>query len=545
MKFFLCLLYFSLVVVSAKLSAQEWIKPLHREILLSGNFGELRATHFHSGIDIRTGGVEGLPVVCVKDGRLVRVSVSPTGYGQALYIEHADGTTSVYGHLQRFIPSVSKIVRHLQYQQESFRVDDDFRPYGIDFRQGDTIAYSGNTGSSGGPHLHFEIRNTQTENTINPLHYYRIRDTKPPVVKMIYVYRISEEGAVDLVRHCPVKTIRNGVYDAGQVTLTEGQFGIGVYAVDYMNDSWNKLGIYKMSLLAAKDTLFQMQVDSCSFAQNCLINEVKDFERYKKKETVYRCFGNYQHQWMGITNPDKGYLRVIKDSVMRVKILLSDIHGNLSEVAFRLKGKEGTVTGGKKGNTILRYDRAHLLETGDCRVEIDSGALSGSIPKTLKVEKDTLSGRDIFVLADREVPLLRKARLDINGIFSEKAVICEVDPAGRKYPLQTRRTEDGLSADIGYLSRYTVAEDTVAPDITYLGKLPLQTIGFKIKDNLSGVATYRVEVNGKWCLFAYDPRVNLLKGSLAEPVFERGKPNEIKVVVTDRAGNRSEIKVKN
>lgn len=116
--------------------AQQIIQPINKPILLSGNFGELRATHFHSGIDIRTGGVEGLPVICVKEGRLVRVSVSPTGYGQALYIEHPDGTTTVYGHLQRFVSRITEIVRELQYRQESFRIDADFRPFQLFFGKG-------------------------------------------------------------------------------------------------------------------------------------------------------------------------------------------------------------------------------------------------------------------------------------------------------------------------------------------------------------------------------------------------------------------------
>ena len=196
---FVCYLLFNcLVVIPLNVLAQQIILPMNKPILLSGNFGELRATHFHSGIDIRTGGVEGLPVVCVKEGRLVRVSVSPTGYGQALYIEHPDGTTTVYGHLQRFVSQITEIVRELQYRQESFKIDADFRPYKLVFRQGDTIAYSGNSGSSGGPHLHFEVRNTLTEHTLNPLHYYQIRDMKAPVIRKLYLYAISEEGCVEL-----------------------------------------------------------------------------------------------------------------------------------------------------------------------------------------------------------------------------------------------------------------------------------------------------------------------------------------------------------
>ena len=168
-KYILFFLFNYLIVIPLKGQVQEFAKPVRNAILLSGNFGELRATHFHSGIDIRTGGVVGWPVICVKDGILARVSVSPTGYGQALYVEHPDGTTTVYGHLERFVPAVTKLVRELQYRRESFRIDEDFKSYRLYFKQGDTIAYSGNTGTSGGPHLHFEVRKGKA--TFNPLEY--------------------------------------------------------------------------------------------------------------------------------------------------------------------------------------------------------------------------------------------------------------------------------------------------------------------------------------------------------------------------------------
>ena len=538
----LVFLFNSLVVISLNTTGQEWIAPIQNTILLSGNFAELRATHFHSGIDIRTGGVEGLPVVCVKDGVLARVGVSPTGYGQVLYIEHADGTTTVYGHLQRFVPQIAEIVRKIQYDQESFRIDEDMRSYGLTFRQGDTIAYSGNTGSSGGPHLHFEIRDTRTEYTVNPLHYYRIRDTKSPVVRMIYLYSISDEGVVEFLRQCPVKQIQSGCYEGGQVSVPAGRIGIGVYAVDYMNDSWNKLGIYDMSLMAAGDTLFRMKTDTCSFGQSCFINDVKDFDKYKKKETVYRCFGNYQEQFKAITNKNKGNIIVSKDSVVKVKVWLADRNGNQTTVSLKLKGKQNN-SEQVAGEEILRYDRAHILQVGDCLVKIDSGGLFFSTKKRLCVEKDTLSGRDIFVLSEKEVPLFKKAHLFIRGVYTPKAIICEVNASGKKFPLETRLEAEGVSANIGYLNRYTVVEDREAPTITYLGKLPGQTLGFRIKDDLSGIAAYRGEVNGKWCLFSYDPRVNLLKCSLMEPVFEVGKTHEIKITVTDKAGNVREKKI--
>ncbi len=530
-----------LVLISLNGNAQDMIPPVHRTILLSGNFGELRATHFHSGIDIRTGGAEGLPVVCVKEGILARIRVSPVGYGQALYVKHKDGTTTVYGHLQRFIPRISSVVRELQYQNESFELDVDVTSQDLHFKQGDTIAFSGNSGSSGGPHLHFEIRDTRTECTLNPLLYYNIADQKPPVVKAFYLYRRTESGCVDLFRQGRVKALGNGRYSGGVYRVPAGKIGVAVYAIDHMNDSWNKLGIYKMQLNTDRDTLFRMSVDTCTFEAPCYINEIKDFERYKKGETVYRCFGHFQNEIPGVKNLRGGWIEVVEDSTVIVNVCMQDINGNISRLNFSLKGGS-PVSASEAESDLLRYDRAYCLAFAGGRLELDSAALLTSVKKVMRMERDTVSGRDVFVLSEKDIPLLRKGRLFLEGKYEKNALICEVSSDGQKFPLPTRWSDDGLSADIAYLNRYTVVRDSLPPSILYLGKFPDRTLRFKIKDELSGIAAFRGEVNGRWCLFSYDPRINLIQCSMSEPVFRPGE-NGVRVMVEDKAGNKNEVVV--
>lgn len=539
---FLSLLAFNYLVV---ISLNAQVKPLQRPLLLSGNFGELRATHFHSGIDIRTGGMEGIPVLCVRDGWLARVAVSPTGYGHALYIAHADGTTTVYGHLQRFVSPIESVVRQLQYQRESFSLDEDFRERKFHFRQGDTIAYSGNTGSSGGPHLHFEIRNTETEHPLNPLKFYAIRDFIAPKVHQVYLYRLTDQGEVQRFRRLSLKSGAAGKYTAGIVRVPAGKIGIGVYAEDYMNDSWNKLGVYRIVLRTGQDTLFYMQADSCSFDQSCLIHVVKDFDCYKKRETVYRCFGSGVSQPMGIRLKNQGQIRVELDSLVPVTLTLADINGNTSQVSFSLQGgipeREDL-----QEQEILRYDRIHQLELPGASLKLDSGCLAASVRKTMRVERDSVTGQVIYVLADRDIPLLKKVRFFISGNFNRQAVLCEVTEKGKLYAVPTTWKEEGLEAVIGYLNRYKVMVDTVPPILEYLGISPERRMKFRIKDTLSGIASYRGTVNGKWCLFEYDPKQELLWCRLSEPVFERGVVNHVEVVVSDEAGNKKvkQVKVK-
>lgn len=528
-----------LCLISLSGQTQKMIRPMERPLILSGNFGELRATHFHSGIDIKTGGVTGIPVVCVKDGRVVRVRVSPTGYGNALYVEHGDGRTTVYGHLERFVPRIECLVRELQYSRENFVLDEDFNGYALLFKQGDTIAYSGNSGSSGGPHLHFEVRDTRTEKVLNPLCLYKIRDAIPPVVKTIFIYSISEKGCVELVRQVPVKQLGVGRYSAGRLIVPAGKIGIGVYAEDRMNDSGNKLGIYKMNLSIGKDTLFRLKMDACDFSESCYINEIKDFYRYKKRETVYRCFGWFQNNVTGVENVNGGVFEVLRDSSLPVQLDLADINGNRTKVNLTLKG--GTEREqADSADLIVRFDRAYQFFTPQWELELEPGMLPWSVRQEFVIEPDSNGGVGTLVLSREEVPLVKKADLSFVGKYGEKALICEVDGQGRIYPLETRRTENRLSAAIGYFSRYRVVEDTVPPSITFLGMPDGRRVSFKIRDDLSGIEQYRGEVNGEWCLFVYDAKNDLLSCSLDEPVFKSGEKHTIKVLVCDRAGNWNE-----
>ncbi len=508
-------------------------------LILSGNFGELRATHFHSGIDIKTGGVTGIPVVCVKDGLIARVRVSPVGYGNALYVEHADGTTTVYGHLERFVPRIERLVRELQYSRENFVLDEDFKGYALLFAQGDTIAYSGNSGSSGGPHLHFEIRDSQTEKVLNPLSVYKIRDAIPPLVKKVYIYRISDAGCVELFREIPVKSLGTGRYSGGRVTVPAGKIGIGVYAEDRMNDSGNKLGIYKMSLAVAGDTLFRLKMDACNFGESCYINEIKDFYRYKKRETVYRCFGWFQNNVTGVENFNGGVFEIQQDSSLALQLDLADINGNRTKVNLTVKGvldHRPAVS----ADSLLRFDCTYQFFTPEWELELNPGMLPWSVKQEFATEVDSSGEARTLVLSREEVPLLEKADLSFVGKYGEKALICEVDAQGRLYALETRREGDRLSAAIGYFSRYRVVEDTVPPSVTFLGITSGRRVSFKIRDHLSGIGQYRGEVNGKWCLFVYDAKNDLFSCSLDEPVFKSGETHAVKVQVYDRVGNGTE-----
>lgn len=528
--------------VSAQVSDKN-IYPLKVSPLLSGSFGELRATHFHGGVDFRTGGNVGLPVVCVSDGVVCRIKISSVGYGNALYVEHDDGTTTVYGHLLRYNKRITALVRELQYRQESFELDEDTKGYGLFFRKGDTIAFSGNTGSSGGPHLHFEYRNTKTEHTLNPLLWYRVEDRIPPRIKALYLYGISEGGCVEMIRKGNLKLLGNARYSGGRIIVPSGRIGVGVFVSDAMNNSQSSLGIYKMTLRVNRDEVFYLKVDSCSFNQAGLINELKDYRLYNtSRETVYRTFGNYLNRLLGVRIKNKGYIELSKGSEADVEMVVADINGNISTLTFTLVGGNPDQSRNRK---ILSYDKSHLLQAGEYTLKLDTGSLLSSVYG--EAEIDTLmdaGGKKyrVFVASATDEPLMNKVRLHVGGDYSDKMLICRVDDKLRKSVFTTLRDSAGIYCYTNILGKYMLAEDVVAPSITYLGAIGGE-IRFRLGDNLSGVSRYRLEVNGKWCLFVYDAKSRILSCRISEPVFEKGKNNRVKLIVWDAVGNEAQTEI--
>ena len=530
-----------LLLLSSNVCAQTdtLLYPLKNVPLLSGNFGELRATHLHTGLDFKTGGREGLPVICVKDGVVARVKVSATGYGNALYLEHEGGITTVYGHLSRFVPRITKVVRNIQYNKESFEVDENMSGYELRFRAGDTIAYSGNSGSSGGPHLHFEVRDTKSERALNPLRFLSVKDQTGPSVRGVYVYPISNEGVRNAARRVEVKNTGNRVFRGGKVGVPAGMVGIGIQSDDYMKDSWNKLGVYDLSVSTNGREVFKMTMNELSFDQTFLVNELKDFHHYRENRLVYLTFGNYQEQLLSVSNQNGGFIPVEKDSVVDVTVDLSDINGNRSRIMFQLWGKspsrELVLADGEK---LLTNRQNDSLKKGKYTLWLEADALSYPIvckPEVSSRLRDSVETIEVFSTGKQIYPLMKNARLVVGGKFPEKSVICLLEKNNRFSALKTQWTEEGLEAFPRVLGEYTVRQDTIAPVIFYTGRAG-QKIRFRMVDDLSGISSYRVEVNGKWCLFAYDAKNRLLEGNINEPVFVKGK-NRLVLKVEDAVKN--------
>ena len=275
-----------ILISTPKSSAQKYISPLDLNILLSGTFGELRSNHFHAGIDIKTNGIQGHKIKSIYDGYVSRIKVSSWGYGKTIYINHPEtGHTSVYAHLQKFSNKIDSIVLNKHYQEENFELDFTLKKNMIKIKKGELIGYTGNSGSSAGPHLHFEIRETKNQQPINPLQFgFKVKDDIPPKLLKLKIYAFdttlidgyNSNKTYDLFQ-------KEGEYFINEIPEISGPFAMGIYTYDQSNGSYNKNGVYNINLFVDTIKYYEFKADKLNFNTTRYINAHIDY--YEKKQT--------------------------------------------------------------------------------------------------------------------------------------------------------------------------------------------------------------------------------------------------------------------
>lgn len=314
---------------------------------LSGTMGEIRSTHFHAGIDIKTSGISGLPVYACMDGYVSRIRVSAGGYGHALYIQHPGGETSVYGHLLQFREDIAEYVRNEQYRLESFEVNLFPEKGKFSAERGELVALSGNTGSSMGPHLHFEIRD-ENQAPVNPLNYHfkEIKDEVPPIVQSFALTTLDIDSRIEQQFgrfEYPVEQKGSG-YIYGKPIPVYGEIGVQIYAYDKFTGAYNRNGIPEIDLFLDDTLRMKIKIDSFSFNDS---RHVVNFYDYKVKNHRRRTYqklyiddGNELPFYKIIKN--RGILRITDNKLHSIKIRMSDIEGNSSELIIPVKGEKPT-----------------------------------------------------------------------------------------------------------------------------------------------------------------------------------------------------------
>ncbi|WP_165155172.1 M23 family metallopeptidase [Parabacteroides sp. ZJ-118] len=537
--------------ILAKAEAQRLRNPLDFPILLSGNFGELRSNHFHSGIDFKTQGAEGKPVHAVQEGYVSRISVSPWGYGNGLYITHPDGTTTVYGHLREFSKKIADYVKARQYERESFNVDLRLTPDLLPVERDEVVALSGNTGSSGGPHLHFEVRDTETEELLDPLDYFldRITDTRPPKIQGIQIVPIEGKGVVNgksgKLERKAVATKEGELTIAGKIEAW-GEIGLAVKACDYMDNTTNTYGVRDITLTADSQVIFRSHLDTFSFDETRYLNSFTDYETWKERRSFYtRSFIEPGNRLRFLESVNRGILRVDEPRTYQLAYTLADAFGNTTRLSIRIEGKEQEIPRIDTARAVFfHWGSENRFGAKGIRLVLPRGNLYNDLYFRYSVKEDSAALSATHLLHDKPVPLHGRARL---SLFARRDTCADRRQYG-VIRLQDGRASwiggtyrDGwIDAEIRELGSYKIASDTEAPVITPLNRqawIRGERFVFRLSDNLSGVQSYRGEIDGQFALFEMNNK-SVVTYRFDKERLRRGR-HELKLTVTDACGNES------
>lgn len=548
-------LFLLLGIISLSLQAQNnypqdaFRSPLDIPLILAGSFGELRSNHFHSGIDIKTQQREGLPVYSIADGTVTRIKVSHWGYGKVIYIAHPNGYTSVYGHLQKFSPEIEAYVKKAQYNKNTYEIEL-FPPYGdLKLTQGDLIAYSGNTGGSSGPHLHFEIRNSINERPTNPLLYgYDVRDATNPTLLGLYGYPISDDAQINASAE---KVQLNFTKQADGSYLTNkvkayGSIGFGFHGFDRQDLAANKNGVYAVEQKVNGETYSLYNFESFSFAETRYINTLIDyahFGRYRQRiQKSFKANGNHLDIYKQLYN--KGEIDVKEGMSYQVELLITDYENNLTKVVIPVEGVKQPLKiekDIKKTNYYITAKRPNNYDLEAAKVYFPANTFYEDFYADLRADNDTVTIHNNEVAAHRNFTITFDAST-YSDEEKKQLFIARLDSRLRPSYTSTYKRGNTFTARTRNLGTYTLAKDTIAPKVypkNFKDKQWLNNyryLSVHISDDLSGINTYSATLNGKWILMEYEPKKNTLTYNFDDNIVDE-KECELKVLVTDNVGN--------
>lgn len=541
--------------------------PDGRELLLAGTFGELRPNHFHGGLDIKTLGVVGTELVSAAEGYVSRIKVSSYGYGRTLYIDHPNGYTTVYAHLQKYSPRIEKFVQALQSENESWELEVFPGKNEIKVEKGEFVAVSGNTGGSRAPHLHFEIRDSKTQTPIDPLLFgYKIQDNITPRIYGVMVYPIGEGSMVKIVysngksttsTSQPIKARISG--GSGKYSLRyikeivgHGKVGFAVKTYDYHNGSSNKLGVPLIELKADGDTKFKQDIEKIPFSGTRYLNALIDFNLKARYGSYYnRAFvipGNKLDVYDG-----DGILELTQDTVLDMEMILKDRSNNTSKLTFKLRGIESytspSTTIGQGGDTYFLHGEKNRFENSEVKVSFLKNSFYDDFQFRYKeYPKKSYGYSLVHSIHNNYTPVHKYYSVSIkaHGLpdqYQDKAVIT------RNGRYEGGYYQDGwVKTRSRYFGKFQIRVDTVSPVISPLNVRNgynmkwRKDLRIKISDNLSGIKAFKAWIDGEFIIMDHEYKYSLLQHYFQSP--PDGLEHELKIWVTDKVGNTSERTVK-
>ena len=521
--------------------------PVKIPVYLSATFAEIRTNAFHAGVDIRTQGVEGKEVFAVADGYVSRIGVSPFGYGKVLYITHDDGFTSVYAHLSKFNKKIADFVKMKQYENKSFSqnilLEEDMFP----IKRGDFLGFTGNSGGSGGPHLHYEIRYTDTQEPVNPLFFgLKIKDNIKPCIKGLAIYPLENSIVNGSTSPFYTYSLDNPSFEVG------GDIAFGINVFDQADGSNNKNGPYSIELFADDNLIFCITSYKYSYSETRYVNSLIDYSCFiNNKERFIRTEIDELNK-LSVYNVKKGIVTVNKGDTLNMKYVVKDYNDNVSILPFTLIGAESPEI---EQNNILSNSSYNIFDGKSCDIKLNG--FETHIPKNVFYRDVTLSVSKIdtiqnifsdyaYRLGSDEIPLHKKIKIRMKTaeefVDDTLLYVAAIDKNGKLSYLGNKYNDDFIEAQTNVLGTYLIAKDDIKPTIKPLNFKSGGTITenwslrLEIEDKESGIDKYEMLVNGEWVLAEYDAKNNLLIYQIDNHI-KKGH-NTLEVIVTDMLGNK-------
>jgi len=548
--FFLGLLFTTISFGQKKYPTNYFRNPLDIETILAGTFGELRSNHFHAGIDIKTQRKEGLPVYAAADGYISRIKVALWGYGKVIYISHPNGYTSVYGHLSKFGNGIEDYVKSIQYEKESYETGNIFPKKGeIPVKKGQIIAYSGSTGGFVAPHLHFEIRDTETEHIINPLLFgIKVKDTIAPRVKGIMVYTLSDSSRVNQnikKTILPFKKIKDNYYTTNRITA-KGPIGFGINVYDQLNKAYNKNGIYSLEMKVNGHKVYYHDVEEFSFTESKYINLLIDypqFSKYKNRfQRTFKVTGNQLNIYKDLLND--GIINIKEGFNYTIEIIASDYIGNQTSIKIPVKGVQN--------NAIFKQ----VKDTSDYKITASEFQKFTKKNVTIAFPKNTFYN-DVYLdfTIKKNSVSIHKPNIPLNKSFTltfdvskytekERSTMYIANTNNKKYPTyqNTRKKKEKFFTTTKTLGNYTLLSDIQNPTL-YLKNFKNNQwitkhskIIVEISDKGTGIKSYKATIDGEWILMEYDLKKKQIVYQFSDKKLV-GSKHLLEVIVEDNVGN--------
>ena len=525
--------------------------PLDIPLYLAGSFGEIRPNHFHSGLDIKTNQREGYPVYAVADGYISRIRVQIGGFGNALYVSHPNGLTSVYAHLQKFNPRITLALLQNQYREQSFAQDFALTPIEIPIKKGEIIAFSGNSGGSAGPHLHFEIRDTQTEETINPLIFgFDVKDHIKPVINSLYVYQTQNNVFNEYTpkQFYAIKgTGDNYSLSNNALISVNGEFGLGISSYDLQDGTSNRNGLFSTTIKLDGNIIFETIISKFSFDHTRAVNAYIDYATKLNSGIVIQKGFTAQNPKVKFYNKlvNNGLINLTDDELHEIEYTVSDIKGNQSVLKFKVKNNPNLIVRSTaKTSNLINCLEDYTYQKNNLQVFIAKGTLYNDLNfKVSEAAKPASGVSKIYKIQNSLTPLHNTFKISIKPDSSLKSldkIFIYHTSAGYQ---ETKLESGELIASPKVFGDFYLRYDSIPPIITPINisegiNLGTQkSIKLKIADALSGIKSFNAYIDNRWVLAEYEFR----NGNVWHTFDEKtgfGK-HTFKLVVTD---NRDNIK---